>query len=123
MKKILIADDLPMMRTILKNLLSQLQVSCECLEASDGIEALRCMAHTKVDLVFLDWKMPNLSGIELLKKVRAVKVNIPVIMITGESGSASVKEAMRAGITDYIVKPVTKEILREKLVKVGLVAN
>jgi two-component system chemotaxis response regulator CheY len=123
MKTILIVDDLSMMRTIIKNLLSQLNVSCECLEAEDGLEALRYLAHQRIDLVLLDWKMPNLSGLELLKKVRALKLKVPIIMVTGESDAASVKEAMEAGITGYIVKPVIKDILKEKLVKLGLLGE
>jgi two-component system chemotaxis response regulator CheY len=120
MKTILIVDDLPMMRTVIKNIISQLNITCECIEAEDGLDALRCLARTKVDVVLLDWIMPNISGLDFLKKVRTLKVDIPIIMITGESDTASVKEAMKAGINGYIVKPVTKEVLSEKLFQLNI---
>lgn len=123
MKTILIVDDLPMMRAIIKNLIAQLNVHCECLEAEDGLEALRHLARQRIDLVLLDWKMPNLSGLELLKKVRALKLKVPIIMVTGESDASSVREAMEAGITGYIVKPVIKDVLKEKLIKLGLLGE
>jgi two-component system chemotaxis response regulator CheY len=120
-KNILIVDDLPMMRVIIKNNLSQLGVPYPCIEAEDGIEALRCLAKSKVALIFLDWIMPNLSGIDFLKKIRALKLDIPIIMVTGESDRASVKEALQAGVADYIVKPITQEVLKEKLVKLRFI--
>jgi two-component system chemotaxis response regulator CheY len=121
MKTILVVDDLPIMRALIKNIISQLDVPCECVEAEDGVDALRCMTRTKVDLVLLDWKMPNLSGLEFLKKVRSLGVQVPIVMITGESDKENVKDAMMAGVSGYIIKPVTKEILGEKLSKLGIV--
>jgi two-component system chemotaxis response regulator CheY len=123
MKTILIVDDLPMMRTVIRNILTQLNAHSKCIEAEDGLDALRCLANTKVDLILLDWKMPNLSGIDFVKRVRALKLDVPVIMITGESGHANVAQALKSGISDYILKPVTKEILKEKLVKLGMVSK
>jgi two-component system chemotaxis response regulator CheY len=121
MKNILIADDLPLMRAIIKRFLSQLNVPCQCIEAGDGVEALCCLADTKVALIFLDLKMPNLSGVDFLKAVRGLKLDVPIIAVTGESNPIAVKEAIQAGATDFIAKPVTKEILREKLIKLNFI--
>jgi two-component system chemotaxis response regulator CheY len=114
---VLIVDDLPMIRTALRNMLNQLHIPCMCSEAGDGLDAMKFLTHERCDLVLLDWNMPFLSGIEFLKKARALGLEIPIIMITGESDTSSVIEATSAGITDYIVKPITVEVLREKLSK------
>jgi two-component system chemotaxis response regulator CheY len=116
-KNILVVDDLPMIRTAVRNILTQLRVPCVCSEAADGLEAMRYLAYEKFDLVLLDWNMPFLTGIDFLKKARGLGLDMPIIMITGEADTANVKTAMRAGITDYIVKPITPEVLREKLSK------
>jgi two-component system chemotaxis response regulator CheY len=120
-KKILIADALPLMRAIIKRFLFQLNVPYQCIEAGDGVEALYCLADTKVALIFLDLKIPKLSGVDFLKAVRGLKLDVPIIVVTGESNPLAIKEAIQAGATDLIAKPVTMEILREKLVKLNYI--
>ncbi|MDR0599683.1 MAG: response regulator [Treponema sp.] len=120
MKTFLIVDDMTVIRATIKTIITQLGVPCECLEAGDGVEALRYFAHYKIDLVFLDWRMPEGSGLEFLRRARALQLDVPVIMVTGESDRSKVLEAMRAGAADYIVKPVTMEVIKEKLEKLNM---
>ncbi len=119
-KKILVVDDSRIMRNIVKNTCTSLGIPCEFLEAANGKDALFAIQHHPVDLILLDWNMPELSGIDFLKQIRAMSEykTIPVIMITSEAAKYNVIEALKAGATDYIVKPVNERIFSEKLSKV-----
>jgi two-component system chemotaxis response regulator CheY len=90
------------------------------MEAGNGKEALRILGEQRIDLVLLDWNMPELSGLDFLKRVRGQEAfkNLPIIMITSESARYNVVEALKNGATDYIVKPVNEKIFIEKLSKV-----
>jgi len=120
MKTVLIVDDSKIMRNIIKTLLSEQNIECEILEAGDGNEAFDLLMEQPVDLVFLDWNMPNLSGIDFLKKVRAIDkfMDVPIIMITSESAKYNVIEALKTGATDYIVKPINGKMFAEKISKI-----
>ncbi|MDR2184682.1 MAG: response regulator [Treponema sp.] len=122
MKTVLVVDDSRIMRNIVKNTFSQMHIPCQFVEAGNGNEALRQLESQKIDLVLLDWNMPELSGLDFLKKVRAMDVykELPVIMVTSEAAKYNVIEALKNGATDYIVKPVNEKIFAEKLSKVTL---
>ena len=117
--KILVVDDFSTMRKVIRNLLKQSGYE-NITEAEDGVAALKVLKSTKMDLIISDWNMPNMSGIELLKTVRADSDlgTLPFLMVTAESLKENVVEAVKAGVNNYIVKPFTAEVLSEKIDKV-----
>jgi two-component system, chemotaxis family, chemotaxis protein CheY len=104
------------MRRIVKTFLRQLGYT-NVVEAEDGRAALTKLEQEKFDLVLLDWNMPRMTGLELLKTIRADDHlwNTPVVMITAEGRKEDVLEAVKAGVNNFIVKPFTAETLEEKL--------
>ena len=113
---ILAVDDFSTMRRIIRNMLKQLGYN-NILEAEDGAVALRLLQGGKVDFVISDWNMPNMNGLELLKAIRAdpqLKMT-PVLMVTAEAVKECIIEAVKAGVSGYVVKPFTAETLQEKL--------
>jgi two-component system chemotaxis response regulator CheY len=122
MVTVLVVDDSRIMRNIVKNTFSMLDIPCEYVEAADGQNALLQLGMKKIDLVLLDWNMPHLSGLDFLKTVRANGdyKNMPVIMVTSESARYSVIEAVKNGVTDYITKPVNERIFKEKISRLSL---
>jgi two-component system chemotaxis response regulator CheY len=86
-------------------------------EASNGKEALLMLKQKPVNLVLLDWTMPELSGIDFLKAIRSIEAykTLPVIMITGIKAKTNVIEALKYGVTDYMVKPIDRQLFNEKL--------
>jgi len=125
MVRILIVDDSVIMRNIVKNTFAEMKVSFMCLEASDGKQALRQLESNDVTLIFLDWNMPGMDGIEFLKYVRAIPKykDLPIVMVTSERGKFSVIEALQSGATDYIVKPVNPKIFKEKVQEILVLAR
>ena len=117
--KVLAVDDFPTMRRIVKTLLRQLGYT-NISEAEDGQAALAKLQQERFDLVLLDWNMPRMTGLELLKAIRSDDSlrDIPVVMITAEGRKEDVLEAVKAGVNNFIVKPFTAETLEEKLKKV-----
>ncbi len=116
--KILVVDDSRIMRNVLKNILKEKQIDENAiLEAGNGVEALEMLKNNEVDLILLDWNMPKLNGIELVKIVRNHErlKEIPIIMVTSEAARYNVMEAIKAGVTDYIIKPIRGEIVHKKL--------
>jgi two-component system chemotaxis response regulator CheY len=120
MRTVLVVDDSRIMRNIVKNYFSDLKIPCNYVEAVDGNEALDKLWTQPVNLILLDWNMPNLSGIDFLKKVRAMDnyKKLPIIMVTSESARYNVIEALKMGATDYIIKPINGKLFREKLSKI-----
>jgi two-component system chemotaxis response regulator CheY len=120
--KILLVDNSRTIRNIQKNVLIQLGHS-DILEAADGLEALKVMEETMPDLVLIDWNMPNMDGITLVRKIRETDKTLPLMMCTTEAEKSRVIEAIQAGVNNYVVKPFTAETLSEKinstLAKVG----
>ncbi len=116
--KILIVDDFSTMRRIIKNLLRDLGFN-NTSEADDGTTALPMLQNDSYDLLISDWNMPGMQGIDLLKAVRAdpKMEGLPVIMVTAESKRKQIIEAAQAGVNEYIVKPFTAAILKEKMEK------
>jgi two-component system, chemotaxis family, chemotaxis protein CheY len=116
---ILIVDDYKTMLRIIRNLLKQLDFD-NVEEASDGSEALAKLKAGNFGLVISDWNMAPMTGLDLLKEVRADARlrELPFIMITAESKTENVIAAKQAGVSNYIVKPFNAETLREKIEKV-----
>ena len=116
---ILIVDDYKTMLRIINNLLKQLGFK-NIEEATDGSEALRKLREGSFHLVISDWNMVPMTGLQLLKEVRAdAKLKaVPFIMVTAESKTENVVEAKSAGVSNYIVKPFNAETLKQKLVTV-----
>lgn len=114
--KILTVDDFSTMRRIIRNMLRQLGYT-NIVEAEDGAEALSLLQREKVDFVISDWNMPNMSGLDLLKAIRADESlkPIPVLLVTAEALKEYVVEAVKAGVSNYVVKPFTAETLKEKI--------
>ena len=120
MKTILVVDDSRIMRNIVKNVFTDLKIPCQYLEAGDGKKAFQLLETNKVSLVFLDWNMPEMDGMEFLLKVRAMPdyKNLPIFMVTSESAKYNVIEALENGATDYIVKPINEKVFREKISRI-----
>jgi two-component system chemotaxis response regulator CheY len=118
---ILIVDDYKTMLRIIRNLLKQLDFD-NVEEASDGSEALAKLRAGNFGLVISDWNMAPMTGLDLLKEVRADArlKDLPFIMITAESKTENVIAAKQAGVSNYIVKPFNAETLREKIEKVTI---
>ena len=117
--RILVVDDFATMRKVIKNLLRQSGYQ-NVTEAEDGVAALKELRSQKIDFVISDWNMPNMTGIELLRAVRADSElsSLPFLMVTAESLKDNVLEAVKAGVSNYIVKPFTAEVLSEKIEKI-----
>ena len=117
--KILVVDDFRTMRRIIRNYLRQLGFN-NVEEAEDGDVALEKLNEGQFDFVITDWNMPKMTGIDLLKKIRAENnfKNIPVLIITAEAEKENVVQAAQAGVNDYIVKPFTPEVLQAKIEKI-----
>lgn len=112
--KVLLVDDSGTMRTIQKRCLNKLGIE-DIVEAEDGAIGLAIFEQATFDIILTDWNMPNMDGITFLTKVREQNGEIPVIMVTTEAERARVVTAIQAGCSDYIVKPFTPDILKEKL--------
>jgi len=116
---VLVVDDFATMRRIIKGVLKQLGFS-NLIEAEDGEAALKELRKEKIGLIVSDWNMPNMTGLELLKAVRADDnlKNIPFLMVTAEGQKENVIQAVQAGVSNYIVKPFTPETFNAKLEKI-----
>ena len=115
--RVLIVDDSSTMRRIIVNTLSRLGYK-DVVQGADGQEAWDALqANPDVGVVITDWNMPNMNGLELVKKIRAQDKykTMPIIMVTTEGGKKEVIIALKAGVNNYIVKPFTPQVLKEKL--------
>ncbi|GBC60051.1 response regulator [Desulfonema ishimotonii] len=114
---ILIVDDFPIMRGIIRRMLTKRFGLHNIFEAEDGINAWEVLNEEEIDLIICDWNMPNMTGIALLKKVRGDKrfSDLPFVMVTAEGKKENVIEATRAGVTGFIIKPFTAKDLGKKL--------
>ena len=117
--KILIVDDFSTMRRIIKNLLRDLGFE-NVQEADDGVSALPMLKDGDFEFLITDWNMPGMTGIDLLKSVRADEKlsTLPVLLVTAEAKKEQIVEAAQAGVNGYIVKPFTAGTLKEKLDKI-----
>ena len=117
--KILIVDDFSTMRRIIKNLLRDLGFN-NTTEADDGNTALPILQGGNIDFLVTDWNMPGMTGIDLLRNVRADPklAKLPVLMVTAEAKKDQIIEAAQAGVNGYVVKPFTAQTLKEKIEKI-----
>ena len=117
--KILIVDDFSTMRRIVKNILKQLGFD-NFEEAEDGDVALKKLNEADYDFVITDWNMPNMTGLDLLKSIRADEKlkDTPVMLVTAEAEKENIIQAAQAGVNDYIVKPFTADVLQGKIEKI-----
>lgn len=116
---VLVVDDFSTMRRIVRNILRDLEFK-NILEAENGSSALDILNSQEVDLVVSDWNMPKMTGLELLKSVRATDrlKTIPFLMVTAEAQKENIVEAVKAKVSNYIVKPFTAATMAEKLAKI-----
>ncbi|NYT81030.1 chemotaxis response regulator CheY [Alcaligenaceae bacterium] len=117
--KILVVDDFPTMRRIIKNLLKDLGFE-NVDEAEDGAMGLEKLRNGNFDFVVSDWNMPNMDGLDMLKHIRADPnmSKLPVLMVTAEAKKENIIAAAQAGANGYVVKPFTAATLEEKLNKI-----
>ncbi len=117
--KFLVVDDFSTMRRIVKNLLKELGFT-NVQEAEDGVEGLHKLRSEAFDFVVSDWNMPNMTGIDMLRAIRADETlkHLPVLMVTAEAKRENIIEAAQAGASGYVVKPFTAGTLDEKLKKI-----
>ncbi|HHJ63802.1 MAG TPA: response regulator [Aquifex aeolicus] len=117
--RILVVDDMSTMRRIIKTILNQLGYS-NIEEAENGKQALAKLKKEKFDFVITDWNMPEMDGLTLVKEIRSDEElkALPVLMVTAEAKKENVMEALKAGVNNYIVKPFTPEVLKEKMEKI-----
>jgi len=116
---ILVVDDFATMRRIVRKALKQLGYN-HIFEADDGTSALEVLKKEKIQFIISDWNMPQMPGIELLKTVRSTEEwkSLPFLMVTAEGQREYVLEAVKQKVSNYIVKPFTPEVLREKINKI-----
>jgi len=118
---ILVVDDFSTMRRIVTNVLRQLGFD-SITEAEDGSKALQVLEREKIDFVITDWNMPQMSGLDLLKAIRASEderlAKIPVLMVTAEALQENILAAAKAGVNNYIIKPFDANTLAEKINKI-----
>ena len=112
--KVLVVDDSSTMRRIIKNSLERLEFN-NIVDAVDGADAL-----TKVDgcdLIITDWNMPEMNGLEFVQTLRGSETHksTPIIMVTTEAGKNEIVDAIKNGVNNYIVKPFTIDVLKEKI--------
>ncbi len=114
--KFLVVDDSPTMRRIVINALHSFGYN-DVVEASDGQDALAILYTEKIDFVITDWNMPNMNGLELTKAIRgdATFGNLPVLMVTTRGIKEDIVQALQAKVNNYIVKPFTPAVLKEKI--------
>ena len=117
--KILVVDDFSATRTIVINYLSKLGYK-NTVEAEDGFSALARLKSALFDLVVTDWSMTDMSGLDLLKQMRADSdlKHIPVLMVTSEDLQGNIVTAIKAGLNDYIVRPFEEHTFKQKLEKI-----
>jgi two-component system chemotaxis response regulator CheY len=116
--KILVVDDSSTMRRIITNVILQLGYKKDDIEeAENGQIAWEILNNGNFDVVLTDWNMPIMSGLDLVKLIRNEEkyASLPIIMITTEGGKAEVVTALKAGVNNYIVKPFTAVLLKDKL--------
>ncbi len=116
--KVLVVDDSLIIRKVLKNILKEKKIpESSILDAPDGQAALEILNTNEIGLLLVDWNMPRLNGLELVKIVRKIEKyrNLPIIMVTSEAAKYNVLEAVKAGVSDYIIKPISGITVMQKL--------
>ncbi|PJA26449.1 MAG: two-component system response regulator [candidate division Zixibacteria bacterium CG_4_9_14_3_um_filter_46_8] len=115
--QVLVVDDSQIMRRIVIGALNKAGIS-DTLDAPDGREAIKILSEKNtVNLVLMDWNMPNMTGIEAIREIRAKNIKVPIIMVTTEGEKEKVIEAIKSGANDYLVKPFSPKDIQLKLEK------
>lgn len=117
----LVVDDSKTIRLILRKYLGK--IGFQVIEAGDGREGLvRLHEMSQADLVLVDWNMPEMSGVDFVRAVRAIRAydSVPLVMVTTNTELENVTIALEAGANEYIMKPFTQDVIREKLGLLGL---
>lgn len=116
--RVLVVDDMMTMRKIVAKACKDIGFT-DIIEAADGIKAWEALSTSQpaVGLIISDWNMPNCTGLDLLKRVRADSRfgKLPFVLLTAESEGHQVAEAVKSGVDNYIVKPFTPDLLQKKL--------
>ncbi len=117
--RVLVVDDFSTMRRIIKNILRQLGFN-NVVEADDGTTAWETLNKDKIEFIISDWNMPQMTGIDLLRKVRGSEefADLPFLMVTAEAQQENIIEAVQAKVSNYIVKPFTAEVMKQKIDKI-----
>ena len=117
--RVLVVDDFSTMRRIVKNILRQIGFT-NVVEADDGTTAWEVLNKDKIQFIVSDWNMPQMTGIELLRKVRASEefAHLPFLMVTAEAQQENIIEAVQAKVSNYIVKPFTADVMKQKIDKI-----
>lgn len=117
----LVVDDSKTIRLILRKYLGK--IGFDVVEATDGLEGIaRLQEMSQASLVLVDWNMPNMSGVDFVRAVRAIRQydSLPVVMVTTNTELDQIALALQAGANEYIMKPFTQDVIREKLGLLGL---
>jgi two-component system chemotaxis response regulator CheY len=114
--RFLVVDDSTTMRRIIINTLNKVGYK-DCAEAANGREGMERLAESAVDVVITDWNMPEMSGIEFIRAIRAnaSTKDLPVMMVTTNAAKDDIVDALRAGINSYVVKPFTPDTIKQKI--------
>lgn len=114
--RIMVVDDSSTMRRIIINALDRFGYS-DCTEASNGREGVEKLAAERVDMIIADWNMPEMSGVDFIRAVRANNpaTQLPVIMVTTYAAHEDIVQAIEAGVNDCVVKPFTPDTIRERI--------
>ena len=117
--RVLVVDDFSTMRRIVKNILRQIGFT-NIVEADDGTTAWEVLNKDRIEFIISDWNMPQMTGIELLRKVRGSEefADMPFLMVTAEAQQENIIEAVQAKVSNYVVKPFTAEIMKQKIDKI-----
>ena len=121
--KFLVVDDSQTMRRIVNNALKNIGYE-DILEAEDGKDAIGKLYTEKVDFIITDWNMPNMSGLEFTRAIRGDEqyAELPILMVTTRGMKEDVVEALQAKVNNYIVKPFTPVVLKEKIEQILKIA-
>ncbi len=113
----LVVDDSAVMRKVLIGALGRANIT-EVDQAGDGVEAVQAVQQNDYDIILMDWNMPNMLGIDALKQIRAMGKTMPIIMVTTEAEKSRVLEALKAGATNYVIKPFEPNTIVGKIQEV-----
>lgn len=115
--RIITVDDSSTMRRIIKNTLKKIGYGDDILEAENGKKALDVLSTNDVDIIITDWNMPVMDGLTFVKKIRSDSKykDIPIIMVTTEAAKEDIITALQAGVNNYIVKPFTPDVVKDKV--------
>ena len=116
--RVLVIDDMLTMRKLVMKICRELGFT-DLTEASDGVKGWEAISNASppFGLVISDWNMPNCTGLDLLKRVRGDQrfAKLPFVMVTAEAEQHQIVDAVKSGVSNYVIKPFTAEILKEKL--------